>query len=245
MPVKNSTNVILATIFVVLLLFSGGCKATLYKVSDDIVNRVNKLPFSPKNDVHQIPVIQPSKESYPLLKAFPSLQKKLQFVPLCDCPTPIRRLANIEQAISGRSKKIGVYVKQDGQTSSTIYGGNKVRKLELLLAQAIFSKKNRILISGSAGSNSVVATALFAKELGITPDIHLAPQTPSARVRTNLLILARVIQMPMPTNTSKGSISYHKSNSSVFFTILRKILFSPFFMGKERPRKESFFLSGL
>lgn len=214
-------------IFMLAILFSTSCKATIYRISDRIINDINRTSLQNQKDFPEA-VTKTSPDNYPLFNAYPTLQDKLPMVPLCNCPTPVSRLHTIENAIDGKSKNIKIYVKQDGQTNTAIYGGNKVRKLELLMAQALFSGKKTMLITGTAGSNSVVATALFAKRLGIAPEIHLAPQLPSEQVKTNLLTLARIMQMPTQRNPDRGLISYHNSTARIFKLVFRKILFAPF-----------------
>ena len=51
-------------------------------------------------------------------------------------------------------------VKRD-DLASTVYGGNKLRKLEHLLGDAKAKGKRRLVTMGAVGSHQVVATALF------------------------------------------------------------------------------------
>jgi D-cysteine desulfhydrase len=56
------------------------------------------------------------------------------------------------------------------------YGGNKVRKLEWLLADARARQRRTILTAGGLGTNFGLATALYARELGIATEIALVDQ---------------------------------------------------------------------
>lgn len=93
--------------------------------------------------------------------------------------TPIEHLS--------MSRRVGenLWVKRDDQTNS-LYGGNKVRKLRVLLSDAERRGIRRIVTLGAAGSHHVLATALFARRLGITVVGVLAPQVDSVDARTML-----------------------------------------------------------
>jgi D-cysteine desulfhydrase len=84
-------------------------------------------------------------------------------------PTPVRRLECLPE-LPGE-----LWLKDDG-CSSELYGGNKVRKLERTLASALAAGSKRIVTVGAAGSHHVLATALFARRLGIETVAVLCPQ---------------------------------------------------------------------
>ncbi len=96
---------------------------------------------------------------YPLFDKFSRLERTLPRLPLGRFPTPVR--------LTGKAGSIDeLWVKDDGQ-SSLLYGGNKVRKLELILADVRQKGSTRIITAGGLGSHHVLATALFAREQGI------------------------------------------------------------------------------
>lgn len=66
-----------------------------------------------------------------------------------------------------------LWVKRDDQTNSEC-GGNKVRKLERLLARARGSR--RLVTIGAVGSHHVLATAYFGRRLGFEIEAVLFPQ---------------------------------------------------------------------
>lgn len=74
-----------------------------------------------------------------------------------------------------------LWVKDDGQTSP-VYGGNKVRKLERLLALAARRGARRVITFGAAGSHHALACAIYAREVGLEATALLVPQpwTPHA-----------------------------------------------------------------
>lgn len=75
----------------------------------------------------------------------------------------------------------GLWVKRDDQTSP-VYGGNKVRKLEYLLADARARGKSHLVTVGAVGSHHVLATSLFGKAQGFSVRAVLAPQPWNPRV---------------------------------------------------------------
>ncbi len=89
-------------------------------------------------------------------------------------PTPVRRLA-----ISGEQGEL--WLKDDGLTSP-LYGGNKVRKLEFILADALARGARQVVTFGAAGSHHVYATARYASALGLTVRAVLFPQPQSFAV---------------------------------------------------------------
>jgi D-cysteine desulfhydrase len=81
-------------------------------------------------------------------------------------------------------------VKRDDLTSP-LYGGNKVRKLEHVLAEAKLAGRSRLLTVGGIGSNQCLATALHGKRLGFNVDICLFDQPITGHVKENLLADAK------------------------------------------------------
>ncbi|MBX3182318.1 MAG: pyridoxal-phosphate dependent enzyme [Polyangiaceae bacterium] len=94
-------------------------------------------------------------------------------------PTPVRRLVTPWGA--GRE----LWLKDDGLTSP-LYGGNKVRKLELILADATERGARQVVTFGAAGSHHVYATARYALTLGLSVRAVLFPQPSSPAVEEML-----------------------------------------------------------
>ena len=82
-------------------------------------------------------------------------------------PTPIHRLENI-----GRELGIDLWIKRDDLTGLGL-GGNKVRKLEFLLAEAKAQGAEIVFTTGGAQSNHAMLTAAAANRLGMTPVLIL------------------------------------------------------------------------
>jgi D-cysteine desulfhydrase len=118
----------------------------------------------------------------PLFETYPKLEAGLPFVSLGIYPTPVVDASVLDpDARSG-----GIFIKQDGLTGEP-YGGNKVRKLEFLLAQAQREGHSHVLTFGGAGSNHALATAIYAQKLGLHPISMLIAQPNAHAVRRNLL----------------------------------------------------------
>jgi len=96
-----------------------------------------------------------------LFEAYPNLEKTIPFIPLGNYPTPVERMRRLGE-ILGYS---GLWVKRDDLSSEKM-GGNKVRVMEFLLGE-MNAKGKRVAISpGALGSNQILASAIYGKELG-------------------------------------------------------------------------------
>lgn len=117
-----------------------------------------------------------------LFKQFPGLKQIVNHTPLGVFPTPVERLDGLCSYL-GRDN---LYIKRD-DLSGSLYGGNKVRKLEFLMGEALAGGAVRVITSGGVGSNHALATALYAKQTGLKAAIMLFGQSASDEVRGNLL----------------------------------------------------------
>jgi 1-aminocyclopropane-1-carboxylate deaminase/D-cysteine desulfhydrase-like pyridoxal-dependent ACC family enzyme len=74
-----------------------------------------------------------------------------------------------------------LWIKRDDKTHP-VYGGNKVRKLEYLLAEALRRGVKRVVTVGAAGSHHVLATTYFGKGCGLEVEAVLVPQPSTPHV---------------------------------------------------------------
>jgi D-cysteine desulfhydrase len=95
-----------------------------------------------------------------LFDAFPRLARTVPWLALTQAPTPVEPCDAIRSWL-GRS---GVFMKRDDLVSP-LYGGNKVRRYEFLLADAKEKGARRIVTAGGIASTQVMATALFGRAL--------------------------------------------------------------------------------
>ena len=113
----------------------------------------------------------------PLLERYSGVAA-LPRVELCSLPTALEDAAGTLAAIApGLAAPAELWIKRDDLTSTT-YGGNKVRKLEFLLGEALASGRRSVITFGAYGSNHALATAVHATALGLEPHAVLSPQAP-------------------------------------------------------------------
>ncbi|MCA9626571.1 MAG: D-cysteine desulfhydrase family protein [Myxococcales bacterium] len=93
---------------------------------------------------------------------------------LAHLPTPLWRN-------SALSKLIGadLWVKRDDMTAGA-EAGNKIRKLEYLLAEALAEGADHVITCGAVQSNHARATALLSKSLGLSATLLLRARDPNA-----------------------------------------------------------------
>jgi 1-aminocyclopropane-1-carboxylate deaminase/D-cysteine desulfhydrase-like pyridoxal-dependent ACC family enzyme len=140
----------------------------------------------------ELPKLTHSISSHtPLTRAFPGLVCKLPHIALGDLPTPVQHLKKCGDVLHLQH----LYIKRDdlsgkkNDDGSHLFGGNKVRKLEFFLADALNHDAQTVLTFGCAGSNHVVATATYAQFLGLSCIAMLKPQPNSLFVQRNLLLM--------------------------------------------------------
>ncbi|WP_437719858.1 1-aminocyclopropane-1-carboxylate deaminase/D-cysteine desulfhydrase [Sorangium sp. So ce861] len=107
------------------------------------------------------PGFLPASRELPLFAELPELAGQIPWRPLAHAPTPVVPCA----AIEGYLGRGGVWVKRDDRISP-LYGGNKVRRFEFLLADAERRGARTLVTVGGLASTQVTATALFGRALG-------------------------------------------------------------------------------
>jgi len=84
--------------------------------------------------------------------------------PLATLPTPLQRASNLEAALGPGSPRL--FFKRDDLTGLA-FGGNKVRKLEYLVADALAAGATTLVTEGAAQSNHARVTAAAAAIAGL------------------------------------------------------------------------------
>ena len=115
-----------------------------------------------------------------LAATYPGIGMRVPKTAIADLPTPV----STHRLALGR-RTFDVAVKHDEATSS-LYGGNKVRKLEYLLRRAQDRGARRVATFGAAGSNHALATAMHAAELGLDCTCFLSHQKVTPNVARTL-----------------------------------------------------------
>ena len=109
---------------------------------------------------------------------------------LADLPTPVHRLERLSAHLGGP----GILMKRDDMTGLA-FGGNKTRKLEFLVADALARGADTLLTAGAAQSNHCRQTAAAAAKAGIRCDLVLggaAPSAPGGNLLLDTLLGARI-----------------------------------------------------
>ena len=119
----------------------------------------------------------------PVFKHYPLLREKLPYLSLGEFPTPIEKLERLGKDMRANQ----LFIKRD-DLSGKFYGGNKIRKLEFILGDALRKNVKEVLTFGFAGSNHAIATAIYAKQVGLKSISMLMPQPNARYVRKNLLM---------------------------------------------------------
>ncbi|MBW2682208.1 MAG: D-cysteine desulfhydrase family protein [Deltaproteobacteria bacterium] len=109
---------------------------------------------------------------------------------LAEFPTPIHKLEALTKEYQGPA----IYMKRDDLTSLGM-GGNKTRKLEFLIGEALEQKKDTLVTAGGIQSNHCRLTAAAARKAGL--DCHLVlngtpPKIPNGNLLLDTLFGAKI-----------------------------------------------------
>ena len=130
-----------------------------------------------------------------LQAALPASALPRERVQLGRFPTPIHRLELLDSDLG-----IDLFVKRDDLSSFDL-SGNKVRKLEFLLAEAMQQNCDSVLTIGGVQSNHARSTAIAARQLGMEPHLLLRTREPTAdpglvgNLLLNRMVGARIQQV--------------------------------------------------
>lgn len=118
---------------------------------------------------------------YALANRFPGLRKTLPRRLLSTLPTPVDEAVTLGAQL-GLSELL---IKRDDLTAP-VYGGNKVRKLEYLLADAQLRDCDTVVTFGSVGSNHALATSIYAHQLDMDCVAVLTDQAWTSNIGSTL-----------------------------------------------------------
>src|SRR3954463_8603856 len=104
---------------------------------------------------------------------------------LATLPTPLQRARNLEAALGPRCPRI--FIKRDDLTGLAL-GGNKARKLEFLLADALANDCDVVVSSGATQSNHARMTAAAARAVGLDCVLVLSARQAEPPLQGNLLL---------------------------------------------------------
>jgi D-cysteine desulfhydrase len=141
-----------------------------------------------------------------LASRFPGLQQSLPFLPLTNLPTPL----DPAPGLAGHIGLEKLWIKRD-DLSADVYGGNKVRKLEYLIADAIQTGSDALITFGAIGSNHALATSIFAQRQGLTCYAVLIDQSLTPYLGPTLRYHARIGTVLIYADTFKQAIKAGES----------------------------------
>ncbi len=118
----------------------------------------------------------------PLFERFALLQQ-LHYVQLGDWPTPVEQLQHMGNYLNNAQ----LYIKRE-DLSGKLFGGNKVRKLEFLLADALKQNHKTVLAYGGIASNNITSVAAYAQQLDLQSIAFLMPQPVTRNLKRNLML---------------------------------------------------------
>jgi D-cysteine desulfhydrase family pyridoxal phosphate-dependent enzyme len=108
---------------------------------------------------------------------------RLARVPLATLPTPVEELPRLSQHLGCR-----IFIKRDDLTGLAM-GGNKTRKLEFLVADAISAGARTLITAGAPQSNHCRQTAAAAARMGLRCVLILSGEKSQAQASTGNILL--------------------------------------------------------
>jgi D-cysteine desulfhydrase len=108
---------------------------------------------------------------------------------LAQLPTPIEKLERLARELGGPE----LLIKRDDQTGLAL-GGNKTRKLEFLVGQALEQGADTLVTAGAAQSNHCRQTAAAAAKAGLKCELILSgkkPESPNGNLLLDELLGAK------------------------------------------------------
>ncbi len=120
---------------------------------------------------------------------------KLPRFPLAQLPTPLEELSRLREALGGPGQVPRLLVKRDDQTGLAL-GGNKTRKLEYLIADALAAGADIVLTAGAIQSNHCRQTAAAAARAGLDCLLVLggrSPKLPAGNLLLDHLLGAEIV----------------------------------------------------
>jgi D-cysteine desulfhydrase family pyridoxal phosphate-dependent enzyme len=124
----------------------------------------------------------------PAANAGASLAARFPRVPLAHLPTPLEELETLSAELDGPR----ILIKRDDQTGLA-FGGNKVRKLEYILADAVAKRADVVITWGGLQSNWCRQTAAAAAMLGMRSVLLLSKREDGPVATDGNLLLDEIL----------------------------------------------------
>ena len=100
-------------------------------------------------------------------------------------PTPLYRLERLSEELG-----VNLYIKRDDFTGMNLFGGNKIRKLQYLIGDALEKGCEYVFTFGATQSNHAMQTVSACRKCGLKPVLYLVAVVEPDRedLRSNLLL---------------------------------------------------------
>ena len=125
--------------------------------------------------------------------------------PLATLPTPLHEAHRLREALGGPERCPRILIKRDDLTGLAL-GGNKARKLEFLIADALRKGATAVITTGAVQSNHARMTAAAARLAGLRCSLVLTTSVEDPPIQGNLLLdhllQADVHLVPAPPDKS-------------------------------------------
>ena len=132
-------------------------------------------------------------------------------VPLMFGPSPVHRLERLSEHLGG---KVEIWAKREDCNSGLAYGGNKVRKLEYLAAEALTQGCDTLVSIGGVQSNHTRQVAAVAARLGLGCGLvqeHWVDWTDPGYETVGNILLSRIMGADVRLDPSGFDIGIRKS----------------------------------
>lgn len=106
---------------------------------------------------------------------------------LATLPTPLQDAVRLRSALGGEARCPRILIKRDDLTGLA-FGGNKARKLEFLVADAMNQGATMLITAGAVQSNHARMTAAAARMAGMKAALVLTSNDDQPEVQGNLLL---------------------------------------------------------
>jgi D-cysteine desulfhydrase family pyridoxal phosphate-dependent enzyme len=107
--------------------------------------------------------------------------------PLANLPTPMHAAPRLRDALGGSDRCPRILIKRDDLTGLAL-GGNKARKLEFLIADALHQSATVVVTTGAVQSNHARMTAAAARAAGLEVVLVLTAEEADPPLQGNLLL---------------------------------------------------------
>ncbi len=137
--------------------------------------------------------------------------ERFERVPLLFGPSPVHRLERLSEHLGG---EVDVWAKREDCNSGLAYGGNKVRKLEYLAADALAQGCATLVSIGGVQSNHTRQVAAVAARLGlgcVLVQEHWVDWEDTGYERVGNILLSRIMGADVRLSDAGFDIGFRRS----------------------------------